>query len=121
MIDVLGKEIDELIRNEHQLSTADTQDRTDTAKHKVVGHIRRLPSNYRAGYDARQQCLGDLGVVLAAFGETYVREHERGVGEGSSSGHRAVYAVGEMAVALARKKQGHGLLKAKQRKRKGRK
>ncbi len=116
VIDVLGQEIDELIQKEHQASTVDTEGRTDTAKHKVVGHIRRLPATYRAGIDARQQCIEDLGVVLADYGETYVREHERGVGEANSPGHRVVYAAGAMATTMARKRSGHGLFKGKRTK-----
>lgn len=65
----------------------------------MIGHIRRLPRNFHASAEARAHCLQDIGIELAETGETYVREHLRGIRkEDNPRGHRALFAVGETAV-----------------------
>ena len=61
----------------------------DMIEHDVIGHVRRLPSSYRASQESRDFCRVDLGYELSEFGETYVRDHKRGNVVVETLGHRA--------------------------------
>lgn len=68
-------------------------------RHEVTGFIRPLPRGYRASPEARERCLNEMGVVLAGYGETYVKKHKRGNLENNSVGHKAAFTAGKMATA----------------------
>ena len=94
VLDTLGTEIVEIHEKEKLAYKKETNARVNLAKHKVVGHIRKLPGNYKASAAARLQCMEDLGIELADSGETYVREHERGNADNNSNGHKASFREG---------------------------
>lgn len=98
---VLGSDIVSAIEDEIK-----TAHHKVMVEHDVVGHIRTIRPNFRASQDARDRCLEDLGIHLADYGETYVRNHTRGsVKEADPKGHVAVFKNGEVARANAR--SGH--------------
>jgi hypothetical protein len=72
-----------------QLEDESVKAERSMAEHDVIGHVRRLPSTYRASQEAREFCRADLGYELADFGETYVRDHKRGNKIVETLGHRA--------------------------------
>lgn len=91
---VLGDDIvdaieDELVNGAHRI----------TAEHDVIGHVRTIRPTFQASQEARDRCLEDIGVVLADYGETYVRDHKRGsVKEDEERGHVGVFKNGEVAI-----------------------
>lgn len=89
-LEVLGDEVDKAIEEELEDEKRETIARS-LKKHDVINHIRRLKPTQRASLDARQHCLEDLGIVLAEYGETYVRKHIRGGEENDSKGHKLAY------------------------------
>jgi hypothetical protein len=97
-LQVLKDDISNVIRKEREEERNKTNLRS-LVKHPVVGHIRNLPATFRASDDARELCRKDLGIELSDYGETYVREHERGkVLEKDRKGHRASFEAGRTVV-----------------------
>jgi hypothetical protein len=97
VMDLMRDEITEALEN--QKTDAVDGEQKGVARHDVVGHIRRLPKNWRASPEAREACFEDIGIVLAEYGETYVRGHERGSLDNPAQGHKAVFQAGKMATA----------------------
>lgn len=93
--DTLQEEITDELENPQQ----DVVKHRSMVRHEVTGFIRKLPKYYRASQAARNQCYRDMGVILAEYGETYVREHKRGSLENKAAGHKAAFAAGRMATA----------------------
>lgn len=97
---ILGPDIADAINKEHETERQETIDRM-LVKHDVIGHIRRLPTGFRASQEARNLCMQDIGIELADSGETYVRTHERGsVQEKRPKGHRASFEIGKTATRI---------------------
>ncbi|MDQ5970027.1 MAG: hypothetical protein QG593_544 [Patescibacteria group bacterium] len=98
---VLGDDIidaieDELVNGAHRI----------TVEHDVIGHVRTIRPTFQASQEARDRCFEDIGVVLADYGETYVRNHSRGsVKEDEERGHIGVFKNGE---TVNRKPQHNG-------------
>lgn len=90
---VLGSDIVDAIEDEIKVAQNKVM-----VEHDVIGHIRTIRPNFRASQDARDRCMEDLGIHLADYGETYVRNHTRGsIKEADPKGHIAVFKNGEVA------------------------
>jgi hypothetical protein len=74
-----------------QLDNEQTKAQREMAEHDVIGHVRHLPSTYRASQAARELCQKDIGVVLAEYGETYVQDHRRGTVKTEETGHKVIF------------------------------
>jgi hypothetical protein len=98
VLETMGEEVEAALKNEEEAMQEQERNARNLAEHDVVGHIRKIPSTYRASSESRALCKRDLGMVLADFGETYVRDHKRGNrSEDGPKGHRATFAQGAVA------------------------
>lgn len=97
----LGDDIEEYIALEIEEAQKDTAKRA-MAIHPVIGHVRKIAPDFRASKEARELCFNDLGLVLADYGETYVRDHKRGNVEKDTRGHRATFSPESQASKLRR-------------------
>ena len=95
--------IEELENPESDL-VGENREKGKMTKHEVEWFIRRLPSNFRASPEARDLCLKETGIVLAEYGETYVRKHTRGSLESTTKGHKVSFATGKIATKLGKRK-----------------
>lgn len=102
---VIKEELEQVIEElEHPTKDLiERQDKKKIAKHDVEWFIRRLPANFKASPEARELCLKETGIVLAEFGETYVKKHSRGSEESKTKGHKVSFAAGKIATMLGKK------------------